>query len=294
MKLHFILIPLLFISTIGFSQNKNLDNIEMYYDQGNYKKVYKKSKKLLNTEKYSNSPVLILFKGLAEYQLSKTTKKFKTENANDYYSQFKQLDPDGIFRLKYDIYIYDMQLGMANEIRQINNDGNKKKALKVYNTFTNLFGKTIPFEEITANAPILDEDLVTSTNKKGQRDDIISYAKKYIGTPYLYGGNSKKGFDCSGFTQYVLGHHGYSLPRTAQSQGDYYTKIKASEAQKGDLVFFGSSKKNISHVGIVASDKGASISMIHASSSKGIMISNIKNDVYWTPKIQYYGRVIKD
>ena len=294
MKFHFILIPIMMFSILGSSQNKNLDNIEMYYDQGNYKKVYKKAHKLLKTEEFKNSPTLKLFHALAEYQLSKTRKRYSAGNAYDNYRQFKKQDLDGLFRLKFDIYIYDMQLGMANDIRYLNNKVSEEEALKTYAIFKELFKNTIPFEEITANASIQEESSLSTSNKTVQRDNIISYAIGYIGTPYLYGGNSKKGFDCSGFTQYVMGHHGYRLPRTAQSQGDTYSKIKPSEATKGDLVFFGSSKKNISHVGIISSEKGRSISMIHASSSKGIMISNIRNDSYWTPKIQYYARIVKD
>ena len=294
MKFHFIFIPIMMFSILGFCQNKNLDNIEMFYDQGNYKKVYKKTHKLLKTEEFNNSPTLKLFHALAEYQLSKTRKKHSVDNAYNNYRQFKQQDPDGLFRLKFNIYIYDMQLGMANHIRYLNNKVSKKEALKTYAIFQELFKNTIPFEEITANTPIQEESLSSNTNKTGQRDNIISYAKGYLGVPYLYGGSSKKGFDCSGFTQYIMRHHGYNLPRTAQSQGDTYSKIKAGQAAKGDLVFFGSSKKNISHVGIVSSEKGSSISMIHASSSKGIMISNIENNSYWTPKIQYYARVVKD
>ena len=294
MKFHFIVIPLIMFSIYGFSQNKSLDNIEMYYDQGNYKKVYKNSHKLLQTEEFENSPTLKLFHALAEYQLSKTRRKYLASNAYEDFRQFKKQDSDRLLSGKFDIYIYDMQLGMANHIRHLNNKVSEKKALKTYAIFKELFKNTIPFEEITANTPIQAESLSSNTNKTGQRDIIISYAKGYIGVPYLYGGNSKKGFDCSGFTQYIMRHHGYNLPRTAQSQGDKYSKIKAGQAMKGDLVFFGSSKKNISHVGIVSSEKGSSISMIHASSSKGIMISNIENNSYWTPKIQYYARVVKD
>ena len=281
-------------SILGFSQNKNLDDIEMYYDQGNYKKVFKKSHKLLKTEAFKNSQTLKLFNALAEYQLSKTRKKYSAGNAYNNFRQFKKQDLDGLFRLKFDIYIYDMQLGIANDIRYLNNEVSEKEALKAYAIFKELFKHTIPFEEITANVPIQDESLSPTANKTVKRDNIISYAKGYLGIPYLYGGVSKKGFDCSGFTQYVMRHHGYNIPRTAQSQGDSYSKIKSTEATKGDLVFFGSSKKNISHVGIISSEKGSSISMIHASSSKGIMISNIENNSYWTPKIQYYARVVKD
>ena len=281
-------------SILGFSQNKTLDNIEMYYDQGNYIKVYKKSHKLLKTEDFNNSPTLKLFHALAEYQLSKTIKKHSISEAYDFYRQFKKQDVDGLFRLRFDIYIYDMQIGMANNIRYLNNKVSEKEALKTYSIFKELFKNTITFEEITANGPIEEDSLSSISKKTVQRDNIISYAKGFIGVPYLYGGISKKGFDCSGFTQYVMRHYGYNIPRTAQYQGDSYSKVKSSEAKKGDLVFFGSNKKNISHVGIISSEKGSPISMIHASSSKGIMISNIENNSYWTPKIQYYARVVKD
>ena len=266
----------------------------MYYDQGNYKKVYKNSHKLLQTAEFNNSPTLKLFHALAEYQLSKTRKKYLASNAYEDFKQFKKQDSDRLLSGKFDIYIYDMQLGIANDIRYLNNKVSEKEALKTYAIFKELFINTISFAEITANTPIQEESVLSNSNKTEQRDIIISYAKGYIGVPYLYGGNSKKGFDCSGFTQYIMRRHGYNLPRTAQSQGDTYSKIKAGQAMKGDLVFFGSSKKNISHVGIVSSEKGSSISMIHASSSKGIMISNIENNSYWTPKIQYYARVVKD
>ena len=61
MKFHFIVIPIMMFSILGFCQNKNLDNIEMFYDQGNYKKVYKKTHKLLKTGEFKNNPTLTLF-----------------------------------------------------------------------------------------------------------------------------------------------------------------------------------------------------------------------------------------
>lgn len=287
---------LLFISNAGFSQNKKLDQVEMFYDQGNYKKVYKQSKKLLKTEEYKSSPTLTLFQSLAEYQLSKTIRKYSDTKAFAGYERFTEMDPDGLFRLKFDIYIYDMQIGIVNDIRRLNNLGNTTEANKKYATFQKIFGNTISFEEITRNAPVIEDELESNTNPKanGKRDDVVKYAEKFIGTPYLYGGNTKKGFDCSGFTQYVMAYNGYNLPRTAQSQSDNLEKIKLSETKKGDLVFFGSSKKNINHVGIIISNHGEPLTMIHASSSKGIMISNIENDTYWLPKIQLTARIITD
>ena len=82
--------------------------------------------------------------------------------------------------------------------------------------------------------------------------DIVSYAEKFLGIPYVHGGSTPKGFDCSGFTQYVMGHFGGSIPRTTTGQYSSGAKISKSELKPGDLVFFKPSagSTRISHVGI--------------------------------------------
>ena len=80
---------------------------------------------------------------------------------------------------------------------------------------------------------------------KGQ--NIVDFAKKYIGVPYVYGGSSPSGFDCSGFTSFVYKQFGYSINRTSQSQLNNGTYVSKENLRPGDLVFFYSA---ISHVGI--------------------------------------------
>jgi len=80
---------------------------------------------------------------------------------------------------------------------------------------------------------------------------VIAVASRYLGVPYVYGGSSPRGFDCSGLTQYVYGLLGISLPRTAQAQYNATTHISRSSARPGDLVFFFSGG-TVSHVGIYA------------------------------------------
>jgi len=113
-----------------------------------------------------------------------------------------------------------------------------------------------------------------------------------LGTPYKYGGMTPKGFDCSGFTQYVMAKNNLQLPRTASQQATVGQKIKPKKVKPGDLVFFGSSKNKINHVGIVSKVEGDKIYMIHASSSKGIMETEITTNVYWSKKMQFITRVI--
>lgn len=109
----------------------------------------------------------------------------------------------------------------------------------------------------------------TSTEKGVE---IVNYAKQFLGNPYVYGGTSlTKGTDCSGFTQSVYKHFGYSLNRSSSSQFSNGTAVKVSELQPGDLVFFGYSG-SISHVSIYIGDN----KIIHAStSSTGIIISGL-------------------
>jgi cell wall-associated NlpC family hydrolase len=78
---------------------------------------------------------------------------------------------------------------------------------------------------------------------------VIALASRYLGVPYVYGGASPRGFDCSGLTQYVYGLLGISLPRTAQQQYNATTRISRSQAQPGDLVFFFTGG-GITHMGI--------------------------------------------
>ena len=98
-------------------------------------------------------------------------------------------------------------------------------------------------------------------------DDLIAYAKTFLGTPYAYGGSSSKGFDCSGFTSYVFSHFGISLPHSATGQLSFGIAVNdRSQLQVGDLVFFRDtnySTKAASHVGIYIGNS----QFIHASSS---------------------------
>lgn len=119
----------------------------------------------------------------------------------------------------------------------------------------------------------------SAASSKGS--EIVAYAKQYLGVKYVYAGASSKGFDCSGYTMYVMKHFGYNLPHTATGQMGYGTSVAKSALQPGDLVFFcdpsRSGGKATSHVGIYI----GSNQFIHASSGGGkVQIDSLSKAYY--------------
>jgi len=91
----------------------------------------------------------------------------------------------------------------------------------------------------------------SSSDAKKKRSEVVATAKRYLGTPYRYGGSDPNGFDCSGFVLYVFRQVGVNLPHSAATQFTSLKSVKTPEA--GDLVFFNTDGASISHVGIYTS-----------------------------------------
>jgi len=104
---------------------------------------------------------------------------------------------------------------------------------------------------------------------------LVSNALSLKGVPYVFGGTSKSGFDCSGYTQYVFKGSGISLPRTSQEQFNVGSSIKKDQLQTGDLVFFTTYAKGPSHVGIYIGGGN----FVHASNS-GVRTTSLSDGYY--------------
>lgn len=117
-------------------------------------------------------------------------------------------------------------------------------------------------------------------------DQVIDFAKKFLGVPYVYGGASPTGFDCSGFIQYVFKEFGYSLARTAGDQSLFGFDVTLSEVQPGDLLYFkGRNVKStaIGHVGMVTAVTEGKIEFIHAA-GKSVRMDVLNNSSYYVPR----------
>ena len=132
-------------------------------------------------------------------------------------------------------------------------------------------------------------NMASYSGLSAKRTAVLDYAAKFLGVPYVYGGSTPSGFDCSGFTSYVYTNTVCSIERVAQAQFDTTTRVSRDELLPGDLVFFGSSAYSISHVGIYVGDG----QFIHAPHTGDVVKYDSLSGSYAT-RFQGGGRVIFD
>ncbi|SHK43311.1 C40 family peptidase [Tepidibacter formicigenes] len=168
-------------------------------------------------------------------------------------------------------YIYNQKIAeiesrLSVQIRKniINKSSSNKN-----NNFNNILKKST-----NKLSNINSKDLKKSDVRK---HDIIDFAKKYLDVPYVWGGNTPKGFDCSGFTKYVMKHFGININRVSKNQVRNGKFIPKNKLKTGDLVFFDTKGEGISHVGMYIGDD----KFIHASSKyKKVVISPLDKGDY--------------
>lgn len=126
---------------------------------------------------------------------------------------------------------------------------------------------------------------------------VIDFSKKYIGSPYKYGGTSSNGFDCSGFVYFLFNSYDIKIPRIPTEMAKISDKIEYKNIRPGDLVYFKGSNINsmdIGHVALVTEITDKGFKMIHSTSSKGVLINDIEQYDYWKTRYLFATRFKKE
>jgi LysM repeat protein len=130
-------------------------------------------------------------------------------------------------------------------------------------------------EEFIEDAPTLSYESMESA------DQLIAIASEHLGTRYRSGGTKSGGFDCSGLMCYTFSQLDFKLPRTSNEQSRTGNKIKKTQAQKGDLIFFSTNGRGtVNHVGMITEIVDDEIFFIHSSVSRGVIVSSVKESYY--------------
>jgi lipoprotein Spr len=128
--------------------------------------------------------------------------------------------------------------------------------------------------------------LLSTPAEEVKNTKMFEFIDDWYGTPYRLGGTTKKGVDCSAFSQFLFASvYGLSIPRTAREQYNLTSRISRTQLNEGDLIFF-NTRGGISHVGVYLQNN----KFVHASTSGGVMISDIF-DEYWAKKFVGVGRL---
>ena len=150
-------------------------------------------------------------------------------------------------------------------------------------------GRTLPAIKIipAVNTGNVSNERFSITKAQGAA--LVATAKTFIGVPYVFGGTNPAGFDCSGLVQYVFKMNGHTIPRLADEQYNLGRKAEIKNLSPGDLVFFTTYTDGVSHCGIYVGNG----KFLHASSSRGVTISNLSDD-YWKERFVGAKKLVSD
>lgn len=157
--------------------------------------------------------------------------------------------------------------------------------MMLFGASCSIFRKSSP--PPTSNKPITPKPGGAEDAAMRYRREITEEAKKYVGTPYKYAGKDPStGFDCSGFTHYVLGKYNIKVSPSSSVQATEGKEVSLSKVKPGDLIIFRTEDgKSIQHVSMVVENTKDGIVCVHSTTSRGVIVENVSASSYWKPRI---------
>lgn len=287
----------------SFGQVLAFDELEMKYDQGHYKNVYRNARRLLDKPRYDFSYLPEYYLALSKLQLAQNEvwrkrHKYAIIEAKRTFESLQKTHEGRELLKTHEYEISSLKNDLQIWLGELKLMGNQKDFELVNSLLNELFYDVpsvieLPEDEIDLEETPTENTTISSATNN-QRKLVLEEAERHLGVPYKWAGNSPSGFDCSGFTAYVLSEKtGKTIDRRAEDQFKKSKKIKRKHVKPGDFVFF-SNGGGISHVGIVFSTNNNSIQMIHSSTSVGISIVDIYQSSYWKQRVAGFGTYFED
>lgn len=289
-RINFWILTFVIISSRSFAQVPAFDRLEQLFYQKHFKIVYRKANRLLNNPEFDNSKLPLYYRSISALELAANPMWLKKneaefEGAILHLIEIKKTEQGKLIFEAHINELSSLKTDLDSWLSDIKRQGDENLFSRYHESISKIFSGL----KINDVYDIKVEPVTVISNVKlASRFEIVKYAQKQLGVPYVTAGENPSGFDCSGFTCYVLASTGKKIPRRAKDQYETSTKLKSNEAKMGDLVFF-SNGGEISHVGLLINEPGQTKKMIHASSSKGISIVDIESSDYWSKRIVGYG-----
>ncbi len=286
---------LFFLSNQAFAQVPEFDRLEQLFYQKHYKIVYRKANRLLNKPEFDYSKVPLYYRSISVLELASNPLWLKRNEVEferaviDLIEMKKTEQGSRIFEAHIN-ELSALKIDLDSWLSDLKRQGNENAFSTYKESISKIFfGLQIKDVYDTKAEPTSN----FSNPALASRFEMVKFAQKQLGVPYVLAGENPSGFDCSGFTCYVFASSGRKIPRRAKDQYDASIKLKANQAKMGDLVFF-SNGGDISHVGMLINEPGQAKKMIHASSSKGISIVDIESSDYWSKRLVGYGTFLNN
>ena len=293
-KWNLLFVLFMFPLASSVAQVLDFDMLEMRYDQGHYKSVLRKANRLIDNPEYDYSYLPKYYKALSRLQLAQNTVWLKrNKNAlNDATDILIELRGNYEGRKILKSHVYELS-SLKKDLEQwgyvVQIERNTQLFEQIKKILDELFLGVPEIYDLKEDKEALEAVVVSTSDISEKRKLVLAEASKHLGTSYKWAGIDPKGFDCSGYTSYVLlTSVDKKIERRATDQYNSSKKLKVKNVEPGDLVFFDNGS-GISHVGIIYSTENGSIQMIHSSTSLGISIVDIYSSNYWKQRIAGFG-----
>lgn len=299
-----LMILLCTLSTLAFSgslsgQTMTEKRMIKLYENQQYERCAAKAEKLKSRDSRNGTARLYIAKAAISDQRgsSKSAHYFKLKKALREYAA-----AEGLGIRDRDFYYDELRDEYEAFALLYLKKGDSSKAYSLAKAMLKSMGDTLAFYKplllpVFRNEERQDSSVFRIVSEDSLRRILLQTAQALVGVPYVYGGESKRGFDCSGFTKYVYNKIGIELPHNAHMQSELGNHKTLDEAEEGDLVFFGYKRGKgyrAIHAGIIYNNQNSKDSSVVHCVSKGVAIEgkNSSWDRYWKNKVLFVAAVI--